>query len=135
MKRTKKFLDLLKRDHRFTIESYRFVNEALDYAVEKKNSEKDKEDFLQQDNHVTGQDLSYAVLEKALDQFGYMARLVLANLGIKKTGDIGDIVYNLIDIEYMQKLPEDTREDFDNVFDLGKELDAGFVFRLTPDSK
>ena len=135
MKHTRQFLDLLKKDHRFTIESYRFVNEALDYAAEKKNQQDGNENFIQQGKHVTGQDLSYAVLEKALEQFGYMARLVLANLGIKKTGDIGDIVYNLIDIEYMQKLPEDSREDFDNVFDLGKELDAGFTFRLTSDSK
>ncbi len=134
MKHTRNFLDLLKKDHRFTIETYRFINEALERA-QKKNRQNDSEINEVSSGHVTGQDLSYAVLELALEQFGFLARIVLNNLGIKKTGDIGDAVYNLIDIGYMQKIPEDSREDFDNVFDLGTELDAGFTFRLDQENK
>ncbi len=81
------------------------------------------------DRHYSGQELSAAVRDYALEQFGYMARVVLARLGIRRTCDIGDIVYNLISINLISKRPKDHREDFDNVFDLGAELDAGFTFR------
>ena len=80
------------------------------------------------EKHVTGQDLSRAVKEYALQQYGLMARSVLNELGIKKTDDIGRIVYNLIEIGLMKKTDEDKIEDFYNVFDLGAELDRDFAF-------
>jgi uncharacterized repeat protein (TIGR04138 family) len=73
--------------------------------------------------HVTGQDLCHALRHLALDQYGYLAKLVLANWGIHKTGDFGEIVYNLIKIGKMSKSDNDRRADFDDVF----EFDQAFV--------
>ena len=46
-----------------------------------------------------------------------MAQMVLNNWGIESTGDVGEIVYNLIRIGLMKKSDNDRREDFENVFD------------------
>ena len=135
MQETNPLVELLKRDKRFKMESYRFVNEALAYAQNvlkmgrAASSEPTAEVDAVEERHVTGQDLSRAVKDFAVEQFGYMARPVLSELGIKKTDDIGRIVYNLIDIGYMRKTADDRLEDFSNVFDLGEELDRSFTFR------
>ena len=121
----KQFEILLQRDHRFTVESYRLILEALNLA-QRNNS---GNEIKKADRNVTGQELSAAVRDYALEQFGYMARVILARLGIRRTGDIGDIVYNLIDINLMSKIPNDRREDFDNVFDRARDLEHGFSFK------
>lgn len=132
------FVELLKRDRRFKMESYRFINEALLYAQNVLKlgraapSESDAPVEPIEERHVTGQDLSRAVKEFALVQYGYMARPVLHELGINRTDDIGRIVYNLIEIGFMKKTASDRVEDFENVFDLAEELDRGFQFKGRP---
>ena len=44
-----------------------------------------------------------------LEQYGLMAKSV-GKLGVHNTGDIGDLVFNLIDIGQMRKTKEDTRK-------------------------
>lgn len=75
-----------------------------------------------EDRHITGQELCYGALEYALEQYGPLAPVVLKRLGILRTGDIGDLVYLLIDLGQLGKTPEDKRSDFDEVFDLQNEL-------------
>ena len=48
---------------------------------------------------------------------GYMAKTVLNSWGIHSTADLGEIVYNLIQVELMKKSDTDRREDFDDVYD------------------
>ena len=127
---------LLKKDRRFTLQTYRFVNEALEYAqelgmgkeaaTENANGASSPDDVA---NHVTGQDLSRAAKDWAVLQYGFMAKTVLAKLGLRKTRDFGDAVYNMIEVGLMSKTPEDSVEDFDDVFDLGAELDRAFEFQ------
>jgi len=59
-----------------------------------------------------------------------MAKAVLNSWGIRNTGDIGNIVFNLIEIEQMKKTKHDKREDFDNVYD----FETAFVrdFKIEP---
>ncbi len=87
----------------------------------------DKEPAVEK--HVTGQELCEAIRQFALQQFGYMAKTVLNNWGITRTGDFGEIVFNLIRIGQMRKTPHDCREDFDDVY----EFDAAFEqdFKIT----
>ena len=58
-----------------------------------------------------------------------MAKAVLNSWGVQNTGDIGNIVFNLIEIEQMRKTKQDRREDFENVFD----FETAFVrdFKIT----
>ena len=58
-----------------------------------------------------------------------LAKPVLAKFGIRTTDDIGNIVYNLIDEGFVDQSPEDSRSDFNDVFDLGEELEKHFKFQ------
>jgi uncharacterized repeat protein (TIGR04138 family) len=63
----------------------------------------------------------------AHEQYGLLAKLVLASWGIRSTSDFGEIVYNLIRIGRLSKSPRDRREDFDNVYDFEQALVKEFV--------
>ena len=132
--------DLLRRDQRYQFDAYAFVFDALRYAQEKldmggdrpaADSEDDPQNKPEQ--HITGQELCEAIRCYALEQYGLMAKRVLNYWGIRSTGDIGEIVFNLIEIGQMRKTPEDRREDFDDVFDFVEGLQDSFQIGL-PDS-
>lgn len=132
---------LARTDRRYKIDAYLFVFDALRFAQQElgmgheapsepseedaqatqesgeDEPEPDEDDENQPHRHVTGQELCQAIREYAVRQFGYMAKPVLNNWGIHKTGDFGEIVYNLIKIGMMRKTHEDRREDFDDVYD------------------
>ena len=78
--------------------------------------------------HVTGQQLCEAIRLFALEQYGYMAKTVLNQWGIRSTGDFGEMVFNLIRIGQMRKTAEDRREDFDNVYDFNTAFREDFRF-------
>jgi uncharacterized repeat protein (TIGR04138 family) len=138
-------VQLLAEDRRYPLEAYVFVFEALHYAQSvlgmgaEGTSEPaagghpaggatDEEPVAAQ-HHVSGRELCEASRRYALDQYGYMAKLVLANWGIRSTGDLGEIVFNLIRIGRMRKTPADRREDFDDVFDFDTALRQAFQIR------
>jgi uncharacterized repeat protein (TIGR04138 family) len=81
------------------------------------------------EKHLTGQQLCEAIQQYAVEQYGYMAKVVLNSWGVRSTSDFGDIVYNLIDVGLMKKSESDRREDFNNVY----EFDEAFLerFRIT----
>jgi len=128
---------LLKDDERYGVEAYTFVRDALAYAqdVLRMGQESDVEPTLDleteksaPERHLTGQDLCEAIRLYSIDQFGYMARIVLKNWGILSTSDIGNIVYNLISIGWMKKSSEDRRDHFDDVFDFEEAFEKTFQF-------
>ncbi len=89
-----------------------------------------EKDLAKEERHVTGQELCEAVRRFALEQYGYMARMVLANWGIHATADVGELVFNLIRIRQMRKTPHDRREDFHDVYDFKTAFQEDF--RFTP---
>ena len=120
-------LQLLKKDPRYKLEGYQFVREALDFAHRELSMgyphPTETEEEPPPEAHVTGQQLCEAIRLYAVEQYGYLAKLVLNSWGIRKTGDFGEIVYNLIKINEMKKSASDRREDFDDVYD----FDTAFV--------
>jgi uncharacterized repeat protein (TIGR04138 family) len=123
--------ELLRDDRRYKIESYRFVNSVLNYAIKRLDKETaaiSKESAAEEAPFVSGREICYAARDYALEQYGFLARTVLYELGIRKTEDIGQIVFNLFEIIQIQKNVDDQIEDFCDVFDLGEELDRGFRF-------
>ena len=118
------------------MDAYAFVFEALSYAqsVLKMGTEtpaasrSGEED--EPERHVTGQELCEAIRRFALDQYGYMAKTVLNNWGIRRTGDFGEIVFNLIRVGQMRKTHSDRREDFDDVYDFDEAFMQRFKIKL-----
>lgn len=131
---------LLKEDRRYKIDAYAFVFEALNYAHNRLGMGTDRpaeaEEEVEEgsgretERHLTGQQLCEAIRLYALEQYGYMAKTVLNSWGVTKTGDFGEIVFNLIGIGQMRKTPDDRREDFDNVFDFDTDLQERFKISL-----
>ena len=66
------------------------------------------------------------VLLLALEQFGYLARPVLSHWGVTCTDDFGDVVFNLIESDLLQKTADDRREDFAHLFDFESAFDKTF---------
>ena len=123
--------DLLAEDKRYKIEAYQFIREALQYAHENLASDVEEEVKASEKltpRHVTGQQLCEACRLYAIEQYGYLAMIVLANWGIRSTSDFGELVYNLIRIEQMRKSDADRREDFDDVYDFKDAFEPEFEF-------
>lgn len=122
-----KLLSLKKKDSRYSLQAYHFVFEALDFTARKlgKNTSSPRE----KERHVTGQQLLEGIREFALQQFGYMARPVLENWGIKQCEDFGEIVFNLVENNLMGKTDTDKKEDFKGGYDFKTAFDDGFKFK------
>lgn len=140
---SQKINELIQRDPRYRFEAYAFVFEALSYAQnvlgygaagesEPVAEEFEHEDWEEEEDpqqHVTGQELCEAIRQYALEQYGFMAKVVLNSWGVSKTGHFGDIVFNLIDIGQMRKTPHDRREDFSDVYDFDVVFQKEFEIR------
>ncbi len=81
---------------------------------------------LPERRHVTGEELSHACREYALEQYGLLARTVLEHWGIRRTADFGAIVYALIDAGLLVRREEDREEDFHDVFAFSDAFEHGY---------
>ncbi len=111
------------RDPRYDEAAYQFLREALDYAVQARGLP-----VGGRPTHLTGQQVCHAVRQLALDQFGPMARRVLAHWGIESTEDIGELVFHLVRERVLLASPDDKPEDFVSVYD----FDEAFRFPFLP---
>jgi uncharacterized repeat protein (TIGR04138 family) len=98
---------LRERNPRFQEMAYVFVLSALHYVLQ----------HLPEARHISGRELAEGVRDLARERFGPMARSVLEHWGIHETGDVGDIVFALVEGGVLIKQDEDTRADFENVYD------------------
>ncbi|NJD11595.1 MAG: hypothetical protein FIB01_14570 [Gemmatimonadetes bacterium] len=86
---------------------YVFVLSALHHVLQ----------GLPEPRHISGRELAEGVRDLALEKFGPMARTVLEHWGIHESGDVGDVVFALVDAGILIKQDGDTRADFENVFE------------------
>ncbi len=122
---------LVARDKRYPIEAYMFVRDALAFAadsMELSNQYHHDSQLMEsaEEHHLTGQELCESIREFAINQFGYMARIVLKNWGVDSTSCFGDLVYNMIDIGLMKKSSQDRRSHFDEVYEFEDVFDERF---------
>jgi uncharacterized repeat protein (TIGR04138 family) len=123
-----KLLAVARRDPRYAYEAYEFIFQALEHTQKMlgRTPTDENADPNEPRHHVSGPQLMHGAREFALQEFGMMARVVFRMWGIHSTGDFGKIVFNLIEAELMSKTSEDTRADFQDVFDLDEALSTGF---------
>lgn len=138
----RRIAQIARADGRYRFEAYLFVFESLRYAQEVLNmgDEQPSEPAPagrreaarpdRPERHLTGQQLCEAARRWAQEQFGLMAECVMRNWGLRKTGDIGEIVYTLIAAGEMKKTARDRREDFDDVFDFSTGFRDGFQISI-----
>ncbi len=122
----KKLQKVVDRDCRYSIQSYQFIFEALDFTASRLG--KKYNSTMEEERHVTGQELSEGIKEYALRKFGFMARIVFVQWGITKSEDFGEIVFNLVDSGLMGRTESDSLEDFKDLYDFYTEFDDKFRF-------
>lgn len=104
------------REQRFDERAYLFVLSSLEHSQSR----------LSERRHITGPELAHACRELALQRFGVMARLVLEHWGVRATADIGDIVFTLVDLGLLISQPQDSRDDFEAVFDFEDAFERAY---------
>src|SRR5258708_556165 len=117
---------ILARDPRYDREGYAFVRQALDRA--QKAIGKDEQG---RPRHVTGQQLLLAIRDFGLAQFGPMAITVFEEWGIHQCSDFGEIVFNMVEAEWLGKTPPGSRGDFRVRFGFFRGLPPS-LFRRKP---
>lgn len=121
-----KILELTRDDPRYPYEAYEFVCDAVTFTQERLGRVPEEDDDPDADYHVTGAELAHGVCELAAQEFGMMAPVVFRQWGIRKTDDVGHIVFNLIRAERLSQSDRDDPDDFRDLFDVEKALAAAF---------
>lgn len=110
----------MKRDPRYQAGGYDFIREALHISVKKFRGGDEAQ-------HVSGQELLEGMREYALKEFGPMALTVLNQWGLRCGSDVGNVVYNLIQVGYFGKNEGDSLEDFQGGFDFDDAFTVPFL--------
>jgi len=104
------------REKRFTEHAYLFVLSALEYCQAR----------LTDRRHINGRELSLGCRDLALERYGVLARLVLEHWGVRCTADLGDVVFTLVDLGLLISLPNDSRDEFAEVFDFEEAFERAY---------
>jgi uncharacterized repeat protein (TIGR04138 family) len=110
------------KDPRYHREAYLFVREALDHT--QKNLAKDTRGRIR---HVSGQELLGGIREYAVAQYGPMAQTLLAEWGVHRCEDFGEIVFNMVEISLLAKTDKDSRADFAGGYDFDEAFRKPFL--------
>lgn len=114
-----------KEDPRYDRRAYHFVRQGLDHTV--KEIKQSQGERSRKSLHVSGQELLQGLRAFALEQYGPMARAVLASWGVTRCSDFGDIVFNLIEYNVFSKTDADRREDFAEIYSFEEAFDRPFL--------
>ncbi len=80
----------------------------------------------QLNRHISGRELCWGLRDYAQRRWGLLASTVLDSWNIRKTEDFGRIVFGFIAADLMQKQPDDSLDDFRDVFSFAEAFDASF---------
>ncbi len=112
----------IARNAGYTVDAFLFVQRGLDFTVKRIHGEEparvtaDLDEPHHATRHVSGQQLCFGLRDFAKKEYGLLARSVLARWRITRSEDFGRIVFAMVDAGLMHKTPDDTLDDFINVF-------------------
>lgn len=107
------------REPRFHEHAYLFVLSALEYCQAR----------LPERRHLTGRELLDGCRGLAIERYGLLARTVLEFWGVTCTADFGDVVFTLVDLGLLQSQPNDSRDDFVDVYDFADAFDRNYPWK------
>ena len=110
---------IAKEDGRYSFRAFAFVFDGLGYTAKK---------IAVDSKHVSIQTLCDGLRKFAIEKWGRLAMLVLNTWGIKTTRDFGEIVWLMINNEWMSAQPVDSIEDSNNVYDFQTVFKDHFEF-------
>ena len=110
-----------QEDRRYHPEAYAFLRDSLEGTIKRRKKSK-----KEPGPHVGAAELLDGFRIHALAEFGPMALMVLDYWGVVSTGDVGQMVFNLVRAGIFGKTDEDTTESFRDVFDFREAFIAPF---------
>lgn len=119
----KSILDIA-RQTRYPVGAFHFVRQGLDFTVNRLH--KNPESMSEEQRHVSGRDLTEGLRDFAVEQYGRMARTMLARWNIHRTEDFGRIVFAMVNNGLMQATENDSIRDFEDGFD----FDTAFAVEI-----
>ncbi len=109
--------DIVDKDACFAAAAYEFVWEAMDYAMDMKKRANDNE---RASDGISATELLDVIRTIALLRFGNRAKSNLKTWGVKNCEDLGETVFRLCESGPFGKRPNDSREDFQGVYDFNE---------------
>ena len=104
---------IVDKDARYRRDAYFFLREVLNFTMKRRR--KNRKTAISA--HISAVELVEGFRDRSLHEFGPMAITVLEYWGINNSSDIGEIVFNLIEIGILGKTENDTRASFANLLD------------------
>jgi uncharacterized repeat protein (TIGR04138 family) len=102
----------------YRLDAFRFVLAAVGHTHQ----------LVKEQRHITGEELCRGLVDQAQESFGPLAVPVLSYWGINSTADVGTIVFALIDQGVLGKSEQDSKMDFENLFDLKREINETYNY-------
>ena len=112
--------ELARHDRRYAPGAYLLVFEGLESALSKIGTRR----------HVSPRELCEGIRDAAQEQWGLLARTVLETWNVHSTADFGDLVFNLISRGLLVAGEEDTRGQFEGVYDFLEAFDQAWADRI-----
>jgi len=103
------FEDVVARDGRYDPRAYAVLMDVVHYLGES-------------GGHISSSDIMEEFRQTVLDQFGPMSYTVLSEWGLKRTEDIGEMMFNLVESRRVRKDDTDSADDFAAGYDFKEEF-------------
>lgn len=107
------FADIVANDSRYHPHAYAFLVDTVHF-------------LCKSDNHVSAEEIMHEFRERALEQYGPLAYTVLTEWGLSNTGDIGEMMLNLVEGHRIRKDEDDNPDDFLNGYDFAEAFQGPY---------
>lgn len=108
-------------------QAYLFINDALAVAQEAFGRDKTSETG----GHILPRELLDGVRLLGQRRYGMMAPSVFRTWGIITTADVGEIVFEMVELGEMKKTDDDRMSDFVDVFSFDDAFNAGYAIDVS----
>ena len=119
--------EVAHHDGQYDPKALKFIFEGLAETIDKIRKEEGIDD---QPRHISGQELAGGLADLARQRWGRLAAMVLNQWGLHTTRDFGEIVYLMIENDWMTCQDTDTIDDFNDVFDFKTAFEDQYTFEI-----
>jgi uncharacterized repeat protein (TIGR04138 family) len=110
-------MEHLRRRHpAYQETAYLFILAALHHTIQR----------VGEPRHITGRELAEGCRDLALERFGLLSRTVLEHWGIRRTRDLGEIVFALVECGVLVKQDNDGLNDFEDVYCFSEAFERNY---------
>lgn len=94
----------------------KFLLEALRYIQEQLGRDRGSE----KSGHISGHELLEGIRQLGIQRYGMLCPTVFRKWNVLSTADFGHIVFRMIEEGEMRKTPDDSLDDFQDVYDFNR---------------